>query len=155
MRKTVNIFIIVLTGISYNSVGSEILLSKMIWCHGMDFGSQNFHLGKGGHYRLNGVRSAEQIGEDDVVLDDIVFLQYVHRLDHSVAGAHNWIHEQNLPILDIVWETSVNHGRFVRFSIRFDQDFSDSDRPTAVAQALLHRLAASDDAHSNISLLVI
>lgn len=98
---------------------------------------------------------AEEGEEDDVGLFAAVLEEDVDGLDHLVAGAHDRVHEQHLAVGDVLGELGVEDARLSGLLLAVHQDLADADRAAAVAQSLLHRLAAPHDADAAVALLVL
>ena len=99
-------------------------------------------------------RSAEECQQDDVLLLDAVLAHHVQRAHDSVARVHDGVHQEHLPLGHVLRELGVDDARLVRVHVGGDEDLADADGAAAVAQALLHGLAAADDADAAVSALV-
>lgn len=66
---------------------------------------------------------------------------------------HDGVHEEDLALGNVLGELGVDDLGLVRVVVRVNEDLADADRAAAVAQALLHGLAAAHDAHAAVALL--
>jgi len=58
----------------------------------------------------------------------------------AAVHTHNWIHEQDVSLVDIRWKLGVEHFRLVHSLVAHDEHLTNTHRTTAVSQSTLHRL---------------
>ena len=58
----------------------------------------------------------------------------------AAVRTHNWIHEQDVSLVDIRWKLGVEHFRLVHSLVAHDEHLTNTHRTTAVSQSTLHRL---------------
>lgn len=117
----------------------------------MDLRGQDGDLWELLDYRFSSVRRGEEAEEDDVSGLDSVLYQHPHRLDHSVPGTEDGVHEEDFSSVDVRRELGVVDLCFLRLLVALDEDLADSDGAAAVPETLLHGLPAPHNADATVA----
>merc|ERR1719244_1553578 len=136
-------------------VRSKISLTKMIRSHGMELGCENCHVRILSHDPVPGIRGAEKVDQDDVVLRHIMVLEHLHSFAHFVPRPHDGIEEENLSCGNIIRKLGKYNMSFMSLRVTVNQDFTNPHTSAAFLKSFLHSLAGSDNGYPTVPLFIL